>query len=178
MSGYAEYRPATTRPARTLDVDVRAADVDDVTAIVEVERAARGMAPAGFLEALRALMGRHGTILLVAVLTDLGAAGEGVIGWASARFREPEDAPNGWYVGGLAVLPDVRRRGVARLLLATLDEHRPGNAGLLRSIVNARNLASLALHRSCGFREIERGPVFLGVEFTGGEGVLLERLTA
>lgn len=43
----------------------------------------------------------------------------------------------------------------------------------MRSVVNATNGASIALHERHGFREVARGATFAGITFTGGTGVLL-----
>lgn len=40
-------------------------------------------------------------------------------------------------------------------------------------VVNATNLASIALHRRCGFLEIARAASFHTVGFNGGVGLLL-----
>lgn len=176
MSGYAEYESVPSIRRQPTSIAVRVATADDAPAIASVERAARGVVPEGFLEAVRILPTRPDALVLVATVAPKAGTDDGLhfVGWTGARHRDPADAPAGWYISGLAVIPDARRRGVAQALLLALREAIPGEAGPLRSIVNARNLASLALHRSCGYNELSRGPTFLGVQFTGGKGVLLE----
>ena len=82
-------------------------------------------------------------------------------------------APAGHYLAGITVLPDFRRRGLAQELTEARLQWIWQQAGDAWYVVNARNQASLALHRKWGFREVARGPGFHTVTFDGGEGVLL-----
>ncbi|MBD7949872.1 hypothetical protein [Oerskovia rustica] len=61
------------------------------------------------------------------------------------------------------------RRGTDRdqLVLALTDPER------VVLVVNATNVASLALHEGAGFREVARAASFHTIRFTGGSGVLL-----
>ena len=55
----------------------------------------------------------------------------------------------------LAVLPDARRRGIARALLtAAMAQAAAGGAARLLLEVSVRNDAALALYRSVGFNEV------------------------
>jgi L-amino acid N-acyltransferase YncA len=82
------------------------------------------------------------------------------------------DVPDGRYVSALTVDPARRRAGVGSRLLADLLA-APGG-GPVRSVVNARNAASLALHAAHGFHEVARAATWARIEFEGGTGVLLE----
>jgi ribosomal protein S18 acetylase RimI-like enzyme len=90
--------------------------------------------------------------------------------------EHPADhAPAGWYLTGVTVLPDHRRRGLGTsLTTARLDwiSQRSDSAWYF---ANADNAASIGLHTALGFVEVSRAPSIHGVRFTGAEGVLFRR---
>jgi len=104
--------------------------------------------------------------------------GRGIAGYGRARLFEPEPgsspdaAPPGYYLTGVFVCPDVRRAGIgAALTQARLDwiGERAEHAWFF---ANARNTASIGLHRRFGFEEVTRDFSFPGLRFEGGEGIL------
>ncbi len=101
--------------------------------------------------------------------------GSAVVGWAKTHYWDYADglALAGQYLGGVTVRPDFRRRGLAAQLTAVRLGWIWEHAEEAWYVVNARNEASLALHRKWGFREVARGAGFHTVTFDGGEGVLL-----
>lgn len=147
---------ARVRPART-------ADVPGVVAVA----ATRGALPGGFADRVAAWAADPGRTVLVA---DRGGL---VVGWAMlARWSGYDDAPDGAYVSALTVHPARWRTGTGSRLLAGLLDRADGD---VRSVVNARNAPSLALHARHGFREAGRAATYAGIEFDGGTGVLLHR---
>ena len=101
--------------------------------------------------------------------------GPDVVGWAKTHHWDYGDGPAlpGHYLGGVTVRPDFRRRGIATELTGARLQWIWERAHRAWYVVNARNQASLAMHRKWGFREVARGPRFHSVKFDGGEGVLL-----
>jgi aminoglycoside 6'-N-acetyltransferase I len=97
------------------------------------------------------------------------------VAWAKTHWWDFADgaAPAGHYLAGITVLPAFRRRGLASGLTEARLQWIWERADDAWYVVNARNQASLALHRKWGFREVGRGPGFHTVTFDGGEGVLL-----
>lgn len=91
------------------------------------------------------------------------------------KFAVRQGADPEWFIAGLTVILEVRRQGIAaRLLNQVLRDaaaRAPGES--IFSVINARNRASIDLHRKLGFVEVGRSPSYSGIEFTGGEGVLL-----
>lgn len=62
------------------------------------------------------------------------------------------------------------------LLTAVVEQAgRVAPGQTLRSVVNATNRASLALHRTVGFRRVKCVSRYAGITFEGGKGVLLAR---
>ncbi|HEX2904630.1 MAG TPA: GNAT family N-acetyltransferase [Jatrophihabitans sp.] len=78
-----------------------------------------------------------------------------VLGWTAAVAVSDRCAYAGVVEHSVFVAPTARRRGVARQLLARLIESSE-SAGIwtIQSGIFPENQASLALHRSMGFREV------------------------
>ncbi len=103
---------------------------------------------------------------------------EDVIGYGRVLRFVPEPdapadiAPSGYYLMGLVVHPDHRRRGVAAALTRARLEWISKHADEAWYFANARNAASIALHAPFGFDEVTRSFVYPRVDFDLGEGVL------
>jgi GNAT superfamily N-acetyltransferase len=148
-------------------VHVREAVVGDVSAIVAIDTT-RGPREPGHPQWVLERITDPATLVLVAVLDDE------VIGSTATRWWSGhDDAPDGYYVSGVTVLPDWRRHGAAARLLDALTTWIWDRGEVAWSIVNAQNLPSLALHARYGFRAVTNGASFAGIGFTGGSGVLL-----
>jgi len=168
VSRFEEYDPQV-HGVEDASVVVRHAGSDDAAAIATVD-ATREPRPPSHLDWVVAQLARGDAIHVVAEC-------HGQVVGASAVKVWPEhaDAPAGWYVSGITVMPSWRRRRVGdRMLaleLAGVDRlHEP-----TWSVVNARNGASLDLHARHGFVEVARAAAFAGITFTGGTGLLLHR---
>jgi ribosomal protein S18 acetylase RimI-like enzyme len=93
------------------------------------------------------------------------------------RFDPPPDtpanvAPAGYYLTGLLVAPEYRRRGIGEQLTRARMAWTAERATEIWFFANAANRASLLLHQDLGFREVTRDFTYPGVTFTGGVGVL------
>ncbi|KAG2497103.1 hypothetical protein HYH03_004694 [Edaphochlamys debaryana] len=70
----------------------------------------------------------------------------------------PSNKPFRLYVSNMAVVPDFRRRGLARQLLRACERQaRLWGHSSLWLHVNKTNLAAIALYSSMGFRPVEEG---------------------
>jgi L-amino acid N-acyltransferase YncA len=80
-----------------------------------------------------------------------------VIGWAALSPVSPRSAYAGVAEVSVYVARGARGRGVGRALLAALV-HASEQAGIwtLQAVLFPENVASVALHRSAGFREVGR----------------------
>ena len=159
---------------------IRPALPADVAGILAVELDAGRVSATGsgpFAANMTAAMVDPARLVLVAEAQDdtTAAGGSGVVGWAKTHYWDHGDgpAPTGHYLGGVTVRPGFRRRGVAVELTQARLEWVWERAEGAWYVVNARNEASLALHRRWGFTEVARGAAFHAVTFDGGEGVLL-----
>ena len=146
-------------------VRVRDATAGDAAAITAVA-ATRGALPQDHRARVGAWVGDRSRHVVVAEVDG------DVVGWAMlARWTGHDDAPEGWFVSALTVLPERRGCGTGGRLLA--DVVRRGAGSPVHSVVNATNVASLAVHRRRGFTEVGRAARYAGIEFDGGTGVLL-----
>lgn len=106
--------------------------------------------------------------------------GSELVGYGRARRFEPASgrgaphdvAPAGYYLLGLFVAPEARRRGIARALTETRLAWIRSRATSAWFFTNAQNTASIELHRLFGFVEVTRAFSFPGVTFVGDVGVL------
>lgn len=166
LTPFAPFEPGR-RGVPDPSVVVRPARGDDVDAIGAVA-ASRGpeRRPAdGRLEAWLADTAR------LVVVAERGAGA--VVGWAMVGPWSGAGAQAGPHVSALTVHPDHRRCGVGDRLLAALEDWAWPRSDRLWSVVNARNDASLALHRRRGFVAVRRIASYAGMTFEDGWGMLL-----
>lgn len=167
-NGFADYEPR--RPKSTVlaaPKNVRICTIDDVDAIRDID-VKTGRTPAA-TEALAAAIQDDGRLVVVASVSGT------IVGWGKTHFWSYADgeAPDGHYLGGVTVIPELRRHGIARALTqARLDWiwERTDSAWY---IVNLSNRASIQLHRQWGFTEVARAAKFHTTSFTSGVGLLL-----
>ncbi|HEY0187833.1 MAG TPA: GNAT family N-acetyltransferase [Cellulomonas sp.] len=174
MPAFETYRPgAHGVPDRRCSI--RRARPGDVPGVLVVA-SSRGPQPADLGDRLARWIADPGRLVLVAHAPsdDPVPSARTVVGWTMlARWQGGADAREGWLVGALTVAPGRRRAGIGARLLAGLLDRPPGRGAAVHSVVNATNRASIALHEGLGFHEVDRGPSFAGITFTGGIGVLL-----
>jgi ribosomal protein S18 acetylase RimI-like enzyme len=100
------------------------------------------------------------------------------VGYGRARLFEPapdapaDTVPPGYYLTGLFVLPEQRGRGIGTALTRVRLDWIGERAADAWFFANARNTASIELHRRLGFEEVSRRFSFPGLTFEGGEGIL------
>jgi ribosomal protein S18 acetylase RimI-like enzyme len=101
-----------------------------------------------------------------------------IVGYGRARSFEPardapvDTVPPGYYLTGVFVLPGRRGLGIGTALTRARLDWIADRAGEVWFFANARNTASIELHRRFGFEEAERRFSFPGLTFEGGEGIL------
>jgi ribosomal protein S18 acetylase RimI-like enzyme len=169
---FAVYSPAAPRQKAPDQLTVREATTADVDQCVDLIISINGGDPHGWRAMLQRTVDGDDQTVMVA---DIG--GE-IAGYARiVRHALPSDppadaAPAGYYLMGLVVAAQWRRRGLAealtkaRLAWAWSRTHQVGY------FASAENPASLDLHRRLGFREVTRTFSYPGVDFAGGVGIL------
>jgi ribosomal protein S18 acetylase RimI-like enzyme len=104
--------------------------------------------------------------------------GDAIVAYGRAGLFEPapeapaDTAPRGYYLTGIFVHPDQRRGGIGAALTQARLEWIGERADDAWFFANARNVASIDLHRRFGFEEVTRRFSFPGLMFEGGEGIL------
>lgn len=155
-------------------IAVRIASAGDCEAIASVEAEVNG------IDAARAFARCVEQTADPAWVLVLAEAGGEVVGFGrAARWEPPEDAPAnaapaGWYLLGLDVRESWRRRGAGLALTSRRLEWIAERADRAYYFANARNDASIGLHRRLGFVERTRDFWFPRMRFDGGEGILFE----
>lgn len=158
------------------DVVIRTARHDDIPRTAELAARREG----GTLAEWAAIHGRQfddeRRVLLVA--EHRGS----VIGYAWLARLTPQadggrNAPDGWYLSGVVVAPEFRRRGIGRRLTQARIDWVLTRDAAAYYVVSASNRASRTLHAELGFVEISDDFVVPGVVFANDDGLLC-RLTA
>jgi ribosomal protein S18 acetylase RimI-like enzyme len=148
---------------------------EDFEPLGRITAARDGGDPAGHAAALARFpdgAGEGKSLLLVAEIDGSAVA------FGKCRYSErpadpaPDAGPEGWYLAGLIVDEAHRRRGVGRRLTAVRMDWIAARADVAYYFANARNAASIALHREFGFEELARRFTLPGAVFEGGEGIL------
>ncbi len=169
-SGFAEYIPNRRPEGSALvgSVDVRLATSGDIDAIRDIDTIA-GRTPADAVALAAAILDQARQVVIASV-------GGTAVGWGKTHFWTYADgqAPGGHYLGGVTVLPEMRRHGIARALTQTRLDWIWGRADSAWYIVNPSNRASIDLHRQWGFTQVAKAAKFHTTSFTGGVGILLQ----
>lgn len=180
MTKFAEYDSAGPRGTRLTDADglvIRACGPPDLAAAAEItaEREERPLdACRAELERMLEEMRAGRAQLFVADL-----AGR-VVGFGKvAQFAPPagspaNTSPEGWYLAGLIVRPEHRRRGVGYALTVARLAWIAERSRKAYYFANESNRVSVDLHAATGFVERSRDFHHPGVRFTGGGGILFE----
>jgi ribosomal protein S18 acetylase RimI-like enzyme len=100
-----------------------------------------------------------------------------IAGYARVSHREElgdgaRRTPAGYYLTGLVVADQWRRRGLAEALTMARLAWAWARTDKVWYFASADNSPSLALHQRLGFREVTRDFEHSGVDFAGGVGVL------
>ena len=106
------------------------------------------------------------------VVRDAGA----ITGWAALSPASSRKVYSGVAEVSVYVAAAARDRGVGRALLAALvDEAESNGIWTLQAGIFPENIASIALHKGCGFREVGRRERVGRLHGVWRDVVLLER---
>lgn len=168
MNDFADYAPGLQSSGPDVSIETRSAEPNDADALATI-MAVRGGGVEEHVDRARQLIERLNVLLIA---EKVGAP----VGWCGIQKSSihPDRRPE-WLIAGLTVIPEVRRQGVATRLLGEVLRATPKAVRTepVFSVINARNLASIDLHVGLGFVEVGRSETFAGIDFTGGEGILL-----
>ncbi|WP_244517055.1 GNAT family N-acetyltransferase [Arthrobacter alpinus] len=149
-------------------VDVRMATSGDIHAIRDIDTKA-GRSPADIAAMATAILDENRLVVVA-------SADGNIVGWGKTHFWSYANgqAPGGHYLGGVTVLPEFRRHGIARALTQVRLNWIWARADSAWYIVNPSNQASIDLHREWGFAEVARAAKLHTTSFTGCVGLLLQ----
>jgi ribosomal protein S18 acetylase RimI-like enzyme len=182
MSKFADYSPRSERPEGpprlgTSDgLVIREGRASDLVEVAEIAAEREGQTLREWLVVFERFLDEAQTteqsLLLVAALH------EAVIGYGKAAHFSPPPgsapnvAPQGWYLTGVVVRPESRRRGVGTALSAARLAWIAARSSTAYYVANERNRVSIELHEAIGFSERTRDFYHPGVSFTNGAGIL------
>jgi ribosomal protein S18 acetylase RimI-like enzyme len=174
------YRPQLNdgeRPPAIDSVLIRAALPSDVAELATIEAAREGGDVGEHAAKLEKLLASSATGNARVLAAQHGPS---LVGIAKAtRFTPPAEpppniAPAGWYLSGVIVAEGYRRRGIGRRLTQARLSWIAERDRVAYYFANARNRATVELHRPFGFVEITRNFTFPGASFEGGLGILFK----
>ncbi len=87
-------------------------------------------------------------------------------------FTKTLKATPGYYLMAVVVLPSFQRLGIGEQLTNIRIKFCRELTNELFYFANVQNLASIRMHESYGFKEVERNSSFLGISMDDGEGIL------
>jgi len=181
-SKFADYTPRSEGPERPSRLEasdglvIRESRGSDLVEVAEIAAEREGQTLREwrlvFEQFLEESQTTERSLLLVAGLH------EGVIGYGKAAYftppagSAPNVAPEGWYLTGVVVRPEFRRRGVGKALTTARLAWIAARSAIVYYVANERNRVSIELHRAFGFSERTRDFYHPGVSFTDGAGIL------
>lgn len=175
---FARFAPRgdTPRPEPGDEPVIRDARAGDLRALARIAAEREGCPEEESLASFERVLARSGAgdgvRLLVAELDGHVRAFGKAAFFVRPLHAPPLVAPEGWYLTGLVVEPAFRRRGIGDALTRERLAWIAGRGPAAYYFANARNEATIALHRRHGFVEITRSFHFPGVDFQGGTGIL------
>lgn len=94
------------------------------------------------------------------------------LAWLTPVAEGGRNAPDGWYLSGVFVAPEFRRRGIGRGLTQARIDWVLAREAAAHFVVSASNRASRILHAELGFEEVTDDFVVPGVVFGNQDGIL------
>lgn len=159
-STYAEFLPEAhglSCPGAFL----RMAKPSDARSIALTEVASNGPYPKPFEDIVTLITKDLTRISLNQVRRKVWVAlvGDQVVGFAICSHRDKNDMfpdlPQGWYLSGVTVAPNWRRKGIGRRLVLARIHWRQSQTSTIYYNTEIHNQASEAMHREFGFVQIQ-----------------------
>jgi ribosomal protein S18 acetylase RimI-like enzyme len=170
---FAPYQPEPEkRPVSAETVHIREGDPADVPACLDLVERVLKLDRAPWERSLMESVTDPARMLHVAENAGRIAGYARATHWTRPPNAPTNAAPSGWYLLGLVVAPEYRRRGIGRALTLARLRALAARTSEVWYFANARNKSSLDLHATLGFVEVTRDFWFPDLTFDGGEGVL------
>jgi len=153
-----------------VDAVLREASLPDVGPLAALQAEARGGSERDWSDRIAKTLARErGTVVLAHV-------DEAIVGYANVAFlpeHTVDGAPGGYYLTGVTVARQWRRRGLGRSLTRWRMDWAWERDTYVWCFVSTANRASIDLHRVLGFSVVRSGSSFQGISFDAGTGVLM-----
>jgi predicted N-acetyltransferase YhbS len=169
VARFADYEPDRHGDGPPAGLELRLATPPDLPHLARLQAARDGISEASAQERFERLAQHAAAGRAASFVADVG--GE-VAAYGTVDFLERAGLPAGWYLGGVVVAPERRRRGIGARLTRERLAWIAARAREAYYFVNSSNRASIDLHAPFGFREIARDLQGPGLTFTGGIGLL------
>ncbi len=163
-------------------IEVRLAQENDLERIAKITQDFEPQTLERYKESFKSQIEQNSnpesSIFIFVAIIDNIVVGHGKLFYYSKEKHDVEfKSPEGWYLNGVIVAPEFRRKGVAKALLSFRESfilEKKGNE--VFSIVSVENIPSISYHTSLGFKEQERAPGYLSVKLKCGEGILFYKV--
>ena len=134
---------------------IRPASPDDAAAIARIDQLCNGWPAERIRERIRESLEQPSEDWAVFVAED----GQELLGYARCarlEYKAHPQLPEGWYLNGVSVVPQHRRKGIASRLVQRRLEYLQGREDTVYYFTAKSNTASQALHEGFGFvKDIE-----------------------
>ncbi len=114
-----------------------------------------GRSPDDLLKIYERDLSRTDRVAQVGAFVNDELVGFGRIVWVEFEESQVNQAPSGWYLLGVNVLPTHRRRGIATLLTNWRIDWLADRAKQLFYVAIPTNVASIQLHEALGFVKVQ-----------------------
>ncbi len=170
---FAPYDPHAERQSAPDGLSLRFAAPKDITAIAQLSAERDGNDLQPHLNVVTRHLALPATRMRLWVVT----AAARILGFARCAIHDHpyQNAPCGWYLAGVVIAAQHRRRGLAHQLTEARLRWLQARTQHVYYYANARNQASIDLHAALGFVEFTRHFSIPGVHFDGGVGVLFRK---
>ncbi|MCP4580304.1 MAG: GNAT family N-acetyltransferase [candidate division Zixibacteria bacterium] len=179
MSLFEDYKPRkTTDPKNTVPTDlvIRPAMPDDTDQLAKIAYDRDGGEISQIKNRFKHEIAKRDSTddrLLLVAESNARIVGFARVKWFKPSSSAPDNiCPEGWYLTGVIVAKEYRRRGIASALTRARLDWIAERAGKAYYFANAQNEVSIELHEQFGFVELTRDFVYPDVTFQGGEGIL------
>ncbi len=180
MSLYADYQPRDSVPV-PFDVSyglmIRTAEARDLAGLALIAAEREGSTQTVQLKLFEKHLSHQETSQSLTLVAEVAGM---VAGFGKCAYcKSPEDAlanaaPDGWYLTGVIVAPQFRRRRIGHQLTQARLQCLARRTSKVYYVASAQNRVTIELHRQLGFVEVTRDFSFPKVTFTGGVGILFE----
>jgi ribosomal protein S18 acetylase RimI-like enzyme len=167
---YTPRAPGEPRSPPPLQLAIRPAVHLDLNSIAQISAQRNGGSLDRFLESVRQQFEadtKQENLTAVAECDGV-IAGYGRARKVDAIADERYSVPGGWYLLGVVVTPEMRRRSIATALTRFRLDWIGQRVSEAFYFANSLNGASIDLHEKLGFVEVQRPFAFPGTSFSGG----------